>query len=889
MKVTATAVYRGPSVYALCPVIRHTVDLGVPEDWPAGRLGAAFIDGLLDCLPGLDRHGGGDGTPGDFVRRLREDAGTSPAHILERAALEAQRLAGADVGFGTTRAGGSPGVYEVVYEHKEVPVGLAAGRLALALVHHLLPSELRPEAGVSPDYDFAAHLDGFIRFAKAQALDQTTLALVNAAEDRGIPWFRLNPRRRYVQLGYGRFQKLIHESVTSGTGYIGTVFSREKALTNILLAGLCLPVPRQREVRNAREAVRAARDIGYPVVVKPNSGMKGIAISIGLTDAEGVSAAFAQAHKYDPRVVVEGFVEGDDHRMLVVDGELIAVVKRVPAHVVGDGVHTIEELVDEVNRDPRRGIGFANLLVRLEKDAETKRMLAEKGYTGKTVPEKGETVPLRRTANISTGGTAVDMTARVHPDNRDMAVRAVEALGLDVAGVDFLTPDISRSYRDVGGAICEVNITPGLRAHWVAEGESPDVVGPILDMLFPPGTPSHFPIAAVTGTNGKTTTCRMVAHILKACGHTVGLSTTDGVYVGGDLVAAGDWAGATGARVIVRDPRVDMAVLEAARGGLIRSGLGYPVCDVGAVLNVEDDHIGMEGVETLEQMAEVKRVVVQAAQDTAVLNADDALCLAMADHTKARHLCYVTMDAAHPLVGKHIGAGGRAVVLAQGGDGPTITIHDDGVDTPVVPANRIPAALDGLATHNVQNALFATAIAYGLGASPDDIRNGLGTFECTFAQAPGRMNFFDGHPFKVILDYAHNAQGVGAMRRLVEQLETKSRRLCVLCSQGNRRNAHFAEVGRAAAGAFDHYICTRGDDLRGRGPDEVPGLLRDGLLAAGVAAECITTIPEQETAVAAALDMAGAGDLVMIFASNATRSWKQITGFGGGADRAGTP
>ena len=889
MKVTGLSVYRGPNVYAPVPVIRFRIDLEGLEDWPTGRLGAPFVDGLLDCLPGLGRHGGADGGPADFARRLRQDAGVSLAHVMQHAALEVQGLVGAEVGFGATRAAGSHGVYDVVYEYQEGFVGLAAGRLALALIHHLVRSGSGPADGASADYDFARDLENFVRFAEAQGLDQTTLALVHAAEARGIPWFRVHRRHRSVQLGYGRFQKRVLETVTSGTGHIGAQFSKDKAFTAGILGDLLLPVPRQRLAGSAGDAVRAAEDIGYPVVVKPSRGGKGMAIGIGLTDAEEVGAAFAQAAAHGPLVVVERFIEGDDHRMLVVDGALIAVARRVPAHVAGDGVHTIEELIDEVNRDPRRGIGFAKLLVRLDMGKETERMLAGVGYTGKTVPSKGEIVTLRRTANIHTGGTAVDMSDRVHPDNRDMAVRAAEGIGLDVAGIDFLTTDISRSYRDVGGAICEVNASPGLRPHWVAEGNSPDVVGPILDMLFPPGTSSHFPIAAITGTNGKTTTCRMVAHIFRRTGNTVGLVTSDGIYVDDDLIVAGDRAGGRGAHVILRHPRTDMAVLETARGGLIRSGMGYGSCDVGAVLNVATDHLGMDGVDTLEQMAEVKRVVVQVARDTAVLNADDELCLAMADHTKARHVCYVTMDAAHPLVARHIGAGGRAVVLAQGENGPTVTVYDQGVDTEVVPANRIPAALEGLAAHNVENALFATAIAYGLGAKPEDIGDGLSTFACTFALAPGRMNIFDGHPFKVILDYAHNAHGVSAMCRLVEQLETTGRRLCVLESIGNRRDEHYAEVGRAAAGAFNHYICTRDDDLRGRGPDEVPGLLRDGLIAAGVAAECITTIPDEEKAVAAALDMAGAGDLVLILASNAARSWKQITEFGRGADRARAP
>jgi cyanophycin synthetase len=410
------------------------------------------------------------------------------------------------------------------------------------------------------------------------------------------------------------------------------------------------------------------------------------------------------------------------------------------------------------------------------------------------------------------------------------------------------------------------------------------VAGPVMDMLFPPGTPSRIPIAAITGTNGKTTTARMLAHIHKLAGHHVGLTTTDGVYIDGQRTVPGDMTGPVATRMVLRDPSVDVAVLEIARGGLLRAGMGIRHCDVGAVLNVKADHLGLRGIGTLEQLAEVKRIVVEVARGTAVLNADDPLCLKMGDYTQAEHLCYVTMDPRHELVGEHIKAGGRGVVLESGIKGQMITIYDRGAHIPLLWTHLIPATLEGRALHNVQNAMFATAVAFSMGLKLEDIRHGLRTFDTTFFQAPGRMNIYDEHPFKVILDYGHNPAAVEVMCDLVGRLEVSGRRICVLAAPGDRRDEDIRDIGRIAAGRFDRYICRRDDHLRGRKPDEVPNLLREALLAHGTPAEAIALIPDEQTAVEAALREAGPGDLVLIFADAITRSWKQVIQFSPGGD-----
>lgn len=889
MKVLSTNVYVGPSLYAHFPVIRHHVDIGVLEDWPSARLGDAFINGLIAALPGLQNHGCSYGEAGGFIRRMREGEGTWMAHVWEHASLELQNEAGSNVSFGRTRGSGPVGLYNMVFQYKQREVGLEAARIARELLLSLLPADIRQQLSseIDADFNFQEERKQFIIFAQRKELGPSTASLVNAAEEREIPYLRLN-KYSLVQFGHGAYQQRIQATITSKTPHIAVEISCDKEDTHNLLRDLGLPVPTQNMVYSKREAVRAARDIGYPVVLKPLNANHGRGVSINLVDEEQVASAFAFAREAgtSKAVLVESYVQGFDHRMLVVNNELVAVAKRVPGHVKGDGLSTISQLVDKVNEDPRRGIGHEKVLTRLELDRQALELLALAGIDVDTVLPDGEIFYLRNTANLSTGGTAIDLTDVVHPDNREMAVRAIRAVGLDVGGVDFLTQDISESYKEVGGAIVEVNAAPGFRMHVApSEGKPRDVAGKVMDMLFPPGTPTRIPVASITGTNGKTTTSRMLAHILKTAGHRVGMTSTDGVYIDGRLSVKGDMTGPTSAHIVLRDPAVDIAVMETARGGLLRSGLGYRRCDVSACLNVSSDHLGLNGIDTLEQLAELKRIVIEVARDTAVLNADDELCLRMADYTQAEHVCYVTMNPAHALVKEHIRAGGRAVVLEQGINGDMITLYDKGTHYQLVWTHQIPATMDGKATHNVQNAMFAGALAYSLGKSLDDIRHGLRSFDSTIFQAPGRMNVFDEHPFRVILDYGHNAAAIRSICQLVERLEVRGRRICVLAAPGDRRDEDIRAIADAARGHFDHYICRADDRRRGRGETEVPEMLRDQLLAKGVDAQSIEIIADEVEAIDAALGMAREGDLVMLFADDVRRSWLQVIHYGGGVKK----
>ena len=887
MRILSTNVYVGPNVYANFPVIRHVLDLGILEDWPSVKLGKDFTEGLVAAIPSLETHGCSYREAGGFLRRLREDEGTWMGHVMEHVALELQTLAGSEVSFGKTRSTGEPGHYNMVFQYQQRDVGLEAAQLAIKLLMSLLPEEVsqqldeKVDAGLEEGFDFEQSLKDFVHMAQRRELGPSTGSLVKAAEERGIPWLRLN-QYSLVQFGHGKYQQRIQATITSETKHIAVEISCDKEDTHNLLRELGLPVPKQHMIYSENQAVRAAQRIGFPVVVKPLNANHGRGVSINLTTDEEIRTAFdtAREHGTGRSVLVESYITGMDHRMLVVNNELVAVAKRVPGHVVGDGSSSISALIDKVNEDPRRGIGHEKVLTRLELDNQALRLLEKADYTQDTVLAEGEAFYLRSTANLSTGGTAIDLTDVVHPDNRDMAVRAIRAVGLDVGGVDFLTDDISQSYKDIGGAIVEVNAAPGFRMHVApSEGKPRDVAGKVIDMLFPPGMSSQIPIAAITGTNGKTTTSRMLAHILKAAGHTTGMTSTDGVYVDGHLSVKGDMTGPTSAQIVLRDPTVDFAVMETARGGILKRGLGYQRADVSACLNVTSDHLGQRGIDTLEQLAQIKRVVVEVAEDTVVLNADDPLCLAMADHTTASHICYVTMNASHGLVREHIRAGGRALVLEKGINGDMITIYDNGSHIPLLWTHLIPATLEGKAMYNVQNAMFAAAIAYSFNKPLEDISHGLRTFNTSFFQAPGRTNVYDEHPFKVILDYAHNPAAVAAITDLASRIEVAGKRRIAITAPGDRRDEDIKEVTRIASKVFDHYVCKADDDRRNRGHDEIPQLIKAELLANGVTESAIDIIPDEQEAIESILRAAEPGDLVIILGDASTRCWKQIIHF----------
>ncbi len=868
MKILETRVYRGPSYWEYAPHIRMVIDLQEYERKPTNKL-PGFTDALLEQIPGLQDHTCSRGVSGGFVERLRE--GTWLGHVTEHVAIALQTLAGTDVKRGKTRGADKRGVYNVVFTYVEEEVGKAAGRFAFEIVSALARGET---------YAVQPVIDELARMVDEVALGPSTLSLVEEAHRRGIPYIRLN-RYSLIQLGYGINQRRLEATVTSETLHIATNIASNKDLTKQLLHDVGIPVPRGKVARRLSTAASIAQELGYPLVVKPLDANHGRGITVNLTSDDQLAKAFefAQEHGSSDRVIVEQYITGRDHRILVVNGKVVAVAERVPAHVVGDGQRTISQLIDEVNSDPRRGVAHEKVLTKIKVDGLVLELLRRKQYDLDTVPAAGESVTLRTTANMSTGGTAIDRTDEIHYDNIEVCVRAARVVGLDVAGIDMVIPDISHSIYENGGegrggAIVEVNAAPGFRMHvQPSEGSPRNVAKPVIDMLFPPGSSSRIPLIAITGTNGKTTTTRMVAHILKLAGRKVGMTTTDGIYIDGKQILHGDMTGPRSARVVLRDPTVSAAVLETARGGILREGLGFDRCDVGAVLNVSGDHLGLGGIDTLEQMAEVKSLVIEVVRrdGSGVLNADDPLVAAMATKCSGK-VSYFSMDSRNPLVRKHVAEGGMAVVLEQGVHGDMITVYNGEQRTALLWTSRIPATLDGMASFNVANALAATTICTALDISVEDIRQGLQTFDTSYFLTPGRLNVFDKDDFKVILDYGHNAVALNNIADLVGKMKKPGgHTLAVFSAAGDRRDEDIREFGAILGRSFEQLILKEDKNKRGRKSGEATALVREGAEGAGLAPERIREIADELAAVRIALDGAERNDLIVLFADDVER------------------
>lgn len=896
LHVLETQVYRGPNPYGYYPMVRFKLDLGALEQYPTDRL-PGFTERLVELIPSLESHGCSYGRPGGFIQRMEE--GTWLGHVSEHVAIELQNLAGTPVTYGKTRSTGErEGVYNVMYSYREERVGLMAGWLALRLVNHLLPPELqgiegldrlvprgtRPPAEPEAPFNFQAELEALIRLAERLALGPTTRSLVDEAERRGIPAIRLDDES-LVQLGYGKYQQRIRASVTSKTSQLAVEAAKDKSLTNRLLLTAGLPIPEGVVVTDPDEAVEEAERLGYPVVTKPLDGNHGRGVSLNLTTPEAVRWGFEQARQHCPDVLVERYFAGKDYRVLVVNGEVVAVAERVPAHVLGDGEHTIAQLIEITNADPRRGVGHEKVLTRIKVDAQVERLLERCGYTLKSVPPPGQVVYLRATANLSTGGIAIDRTEEIHPDNLDIARRAALVIGLDVAGIDFVAPDIRRSVRETGGGIVEVNAGPGFRMHLQpSQGKPRNVAAPVIDHLFPSGTPCCIPVIAITGTNGKTTTSRMVAHILGEWGLRVGLTTTSGIYIGGRLYLKGDTTGPKSARVVLSDPTVEAAVLETARGGILREGLGFDRCDVGAVLNIAADHLGLRGVETLEDLAWVKSLVVEVVKGDghSILNADDPLTYRMRERAGGRVVLFSMQggENAPEHLREHIAQGGIAVVRQPGLVGDLIAIYEGSRYQPVVWTHEIPATLGGQVTVNVQNALTATAITYALGVPVEIIQKALGGFASSFKQNPGRFNVYDGLPFRVIVDYGHNPAGLEPMVELVRKLRPEGGRvLLTLGIPGDRRDEDIRRLGELGAQMCDELFLREEEDLRGCPPGVVTRLLKEGAIQGGLSPDRIHILPSEAEAVESVLRSACPGDLALLLISDIEGTWQQVQSF----------
>lgn len=873
LRIIESRVYRGGNIWSYQPAIHLLVDLGILEEYPTDLL-EGFTESLLELLPGLDNHTCSRGVKGGFTQRMLE--GTWLGHVAEHVALQLQQEAGHDQRRGKTRqVKGAHGRYNIVYGYSDEAVGVAAGELAVRLVNHLV----QPEEG----FDFAEELDAFIRSAQRSAFGPSTAAILEEAVSRDIPYIRLNSGS-LVQLGQGVHAQRIRATMTSKTGALAVDIASDKDLTTRLLGSAGLPVPKQETVRTADGAVAAARRIGYPVVVKPLDGNHGRGVVLDLTDEESVRAGFAVAEAESRRgyVIVESLITGRDYRCLIVGGRMQAIAERVPAHVVGDGEHTVRELVDITNADPRRGIGHEKVLTRIKVDEAAEQLVRDQGHELDSVPAAGEMVKLALTGNMSTGGISVDRTFEAHPDNVEIAEEAARMVGLDVAGIDFICPDIASPVRETGGAICEVNAAPGFRMHThPTVGEPQYIAKPVVDLLFPPGAPSRVPILAVTGTNGKTTTSRMIAHILKGQGKKVGMTSTDGIVIDERLVFKADASGPKSARMVLQNPRVEVAVMEVARGGILREGLGYDRNDIAVVTNIAPDHLGMRGIDTLEQLADVKAVVVEAVprDGFAVLNADDKLVRAM------RRRCsgsVVWFSLAAPgtrvreFIEEQCRRGGRAVVLEPTDKGDMIVIRHGRRSMQLAWTHLLPATFEGTAMFNVANAMAAAGAAFAAGVGLHEIRQGLRTFNTSYYLSPGRMNHINVHNVEVFVDYAHNAAGLKVLGEFVDRYaETRSgaqqfgriSRIGMIATAGDRRDEDLRELGAVGAEHFDVIVVREDARLRGRKAGESASLVADGVRTAmesGARCRQFEVVLDETAAVRHCMARANPGDIVVL-------------------------
>jgi cyanophycin synthetase len=862
MKILKTQTLRGPNYWSIRrgKLIAMLLDLEELTEKPSSEI-PGFYDGLIQVLPSLIEHYCSRGYRGGFLERIKE--GTLMGHIVEHVALELQELAGMPVGFGRTRETSTPGVFNVVFEYVEEQAGRYAGRAAVRLCRSIV------ETGTYPNVELEQDLADLRELYTNTALGPSTETIIKEAEARKIPWMWLSARAM-LQLGYGANQKRIQATLSNNTSILAVELACDKEGTKAILSGAGVPVPQGTVIRYLDELEQAIADVGgYPIVIKPLDGNHGRGITIDINNWAEAEAAYdlaSQASK-TRSVIVEQYYQGNDHRVLVINGKVVAVAERVPAHVIGDGQSTIKELIDITNQDPKRGEGHDNVLTKIIIDSTSQAVLGKQGYNLDSILPSQSVAYLRATANLSTGGFAIDRTDEIHPENVWLAQRVAKIIGLDIAGIDIVTADISQPLRETRGVIVEVNAAPGFRMHASPSQGLPRNVGAsVLKMLFPNNAPSRIPIVAITGTNGKTTTTRLTAHIYRQTGKIVGFTTTDGIYIQEYLVETGDNTGPYSAATILKDPTVEVAVLETARGGILRSGLAFEECDIGVVLNVAADHLGLGGIDTIEQMAKVKAVVAETvkAEGYAILNADDPLVAGMAEKLKCK-VAYFSMNPDNPIIIEHSRRNGLAAIYENG----YLSILEGQWTLRIEKAVKIPMTMGGMANFMIANALASCLAAFAEGVDIEVIRRGVRTFQNSAEQTPGRMNLFDLGDYHVLVDYAHNPHGYQAVSDFVRNWQGE--RIGVVGGPGDRRDEDLILLGNISAQVFDQIIIKEDDDPRGRTVGEVADLITKGICQVNPNLS-YTVILKETDAINTALEQAQKNNLVVIFPEQVNRA-----------------
>lgn len=851
MEIRSINAMRGPNYWS---VRRHklivmVLDLEEMEALPSNKI-PGFPERLKEMFPSMYSHRCSEGCEGGFFKRV--DEGTWMGHIIEHIALEIQTLAGMDTGFGRTRGYGEEGVYSVVFSYIEESVGRYAAKLAVKICEALIKGE---------PYDLTDDIQEMRELREAERLGPSTGSIIEEAESRGIPWIRLN-KYSLCQLGYGANQKRIQATVTSETSSIGVELACDKEDTKFLLEQAEVEVPRGDIIRRESSLEEACKYVGFPLVIKPVDGNHGRGITVDIRNYDDALEAFRHAKNSSKSgaIIVEKFIVGEDYRLLVINNVLVAAAKRTPAHVIGDGKSTVQELIDIVNSDPRRGYGHEEVLTQITVNELTINIIKEAGYTLNSVIPKDEMLVLKDTANLSTGGTAEDVTDIVHPANVAMVERISKIIDLDICGIDIMTTDISKPLSETGGAVLEVNAGPGFRMHLSpTKGLPRNVAGYVIDKLFPKGQTGRIPIVAITGTNGKTTTTRLIAHMAKMSGHRVGYTTSDGVYIQNRLLMKGDCTGPSSAEFVLKDPTVNYAVLESARGGLLRAGLGFKKCDIGIVTNVEADHLGLSGIHTVEQLAKVKAVIPETVLPSgyAILNADNDLVYEMRRNLDC-NVALFSMDENNPRIKALQRIGGITAVYENG----YVTICRGEWKMRVMKAEHIPLTMGGKARFMIQNVLPAILTANVQGMSIEDMKAGLETFVPSASQTPGRLNMFEFKNFTVLLDYAHNPAGMRALQHFVQELDA-SVKVGIIAGIGDRRVEDNNELGSIAAEMFDEIIIRQDKRLRGKTEEELIKMLHDGIKMFDPNKKT-TIIPSEKEAITYAVNNAVKGSLIIL-------------------------
>ncbi|MCX7546825.1 cyanophycin synthetase [Xanthomarina sp. F1114] len=851
MKIREINAMRGPNYWSIRrhKLIVMVLDLEEMEELPSNKIDG-FYDRLKTMFPTMYEHRCSVGEAGGFFQRVEE--GTWMGHIIEHIALEVQTLAGMDVGFGRTRGYGEEGVYNVVFAYMEESVGRYAAEISVKICEALIAGE---------PYDMTEDIQHMRELREDSRLGPSTGSIVEEAESRGIPWIRLN-KYSLCQLGYGANQKRIQATVTSETSSIGVELACDKEDTKYLLEQAEVEVPRGDIIRRERSLEDACKYVGFPLVVKPIDGNHGRGITVDIKNYDEALKAFhhAKESSRSGAIIIEKFIEGDDYRLLVINNRLVAAAKRTPAHVIGDGKSTVQELIDEVNKDPRRGYGHENVLTQITVNALTETIIKDAGYSLDSVIPNEEMLILKDTANLSTGGTAEDVTDIVHPSNISMVERISKIIDLDICGIDIATSDISKPLSETGGAVLEVNAGPGFRMHLApTHGLPRNVAGHVIDKLFPKGDTGRIPIIAVTGTNGKTTTTRLIAHMAKMNGYRVGYTTSDGVYIQNRLLMTGDCTGPASAEFVLKDPTVNFAVLESARGGLLRAGLGFKKCDIGIVTNVAADHLGLKGIHTIEQLAKVKGVIPETVLPNgyAILNADDDLVYDMRRAVDC-NVALFSMDENNPRIKALQRIGGITAVYENG----YVTICRGEWKMRIMKAENIPLTYGGKAKFMIQNVLPAILSANIQGFSIEDMKAALETFIPSASQTPGRLNLFKFENFTILLDYAHNPAGMLALKNFTDELEATVK-VGIIAGVGDRRDEDTNQVGSIAADMFDEIIIRQDKRLRGRTEEELIKLLNDGIKMRDPNKKT-TIIPSEKEAITYAVKNAVKGSLIIL-------------------------